>query len=124
MEKNTEIKYPKARKFIGNSHLMNRPQDINDYASLMYNMTKCIGWIRTKDAEERMRVAIDSLAEVILEKFDEAYAPIEYKVNATIQKEFTVPGFSEADAINSVTNTVEHLGGKIVEATAKEDDND
>ena len=65
----------KARKFIPNSHVMNRPQDVNEYAKLMYNLTKCIGWVRTENSEERMRVAIDSLAEHILKEFDDAYEP-------------------------------------------------
>lgn len=67
----------KARKFIPNSHVMNRPQDVNDYAKLMYNLTKCVGWVRTENSEERMRVAIDSLAEHILKEFDDAYEPEE-----------------------------------------------
>jgi hypothetical protein len=54
----------KARKFIPNS-------------KLMYNLTKCVGWVRTENSEERMRVAIDSLAEHILKEFDDAYEPEE-----------------------------------------------
>lgn len=67
----------KARKFICNSQVMTSPQDINAYAKLMFNLTKCIGWVRTEKSEERMRVAIDSLAEYILGKFDEGYEPEE-----------------------------------------------
>ena len=67
----------KARKFICNSQVMTSPQDINAYAELMFNLTKCIGWVRTEKSEERMRVAIDSLAEYILGKFDEGYEPEE-----------------------------------------------
>ena len=67
----------KARKFIPNSHVMNRPQDVNEYAKLMYNLTKCIGWVRTERSEERMRVTIDSLAEHILGQIEKCYEPEE-----------------------------------------------
>ena len=79
MENKTNNNPPahKARRFIPNSHVMTCPQDVDAYASLMYNLTKCIGWVRTEKSEERMRVAIDSLAEYILDKFDKAYEPEE-----------------------------------------------
>ena len=67
----------KARKFVSNSVVLQYPQDIGAYARLMHDLTKCIGWVRTERSEERMRVAIDSLAEYILKRFDESYEPEE-----------------------------------------------
>lgn len=71
-----EAKY-KARKFVSNSIVLQYPQDVGAYARLMHDLTKCIGWVRTEKSEERMRVAIDSLAEHILDLFDESYEPEE-----------------------------------------------
>ena len=67
----------KARKFVSNSTVLQYPQDVGAYARLMHDLTKCIGWVRTENSEERMRVAIDSLAEHILDLFDESYEPEE-----------------------------------------------
>ena len=67
----------KARKFVSISTVLQYPQDIGAYASLMYNLTKCIGWVRTERSEERMRVAIDSLAEHILGQIEKCYEPEE-----------------------------------------------
>lgn len=79
MENKTNNNPPvhKARKFVSNSVVIQYPQDIGAYARLMHDLTKCIGWVRTEKSEERMRVAIDSLAEYILDKFDKAYEPEE-----------------------------------------------
>lgn len=79
MENKTNNNPPahKARRLNLNSYVMTRPQNVNAYASLMFNLTKCLGWVRTEKSEERMRVAIDSLAEYILNKFDAAYEPEE-----------------------------------------------
>lgn len=86
----------KARKFIGDSHVMNRPQDVNEYAKLMYNLTKCIGWVRTENSEERMRVAIDSLAEHILGQIERGYEPEEK--NYAILSSGTVKAKSKEEA--------------------------
>ena len=67
----------KARKFVSDSVVQQYTQDIGAYARLMHDLTKCIGWVRTERSEERMRVAIDSLAEYILKRFDESYEPEE-----------------------------------------------
>lgn len=118
-----EGKY-KARRFICNSQVMNRPQDVDAYASLMYNLTKCIGWVRTPYSEERMRVAIDSLAEYILGKFDEAYEPTKYKVDATIGKTFTVEADDAVDAVRRVAEAVRANGGELADACAEEADDE
>ena len=67
----------KARKFVSNSTVLQYPQDIGAYARLMHDLTKCIGWVRTERSEERMRVAIDSLAEHILGQIEKCYEPEE-----------------------------------------------
>ena len=67
----------KARKFGSNSTVLQYPQDIGAYARLMHDLTKCIGWLRTEKSEERMRVAIDSLAEHILGQIEKCYEPEE-----------------------------------------------
>ena len=79
MENKTNNNRPvyKARKFIPISTVLQYPNDIGAYARLMHDLTKCIGWVRTEKSEERMRVAIDSLAEYILGKFDASYEPEE-----------------------------------------------
>lgn len=69
---------------------------------------------------ERYAVAIRTLGLHMLKQIESTYAPIEYTVNATINKEFTVPGENEADALDKVSTTVKKLGGKVIEATAKE----
>ena len=78
MTENDKMNNPptyKARKFVSNSTVLQYPQDIGAYARLMHDLTKCIGWVRTERSEERMRMAIDSLAEYILKRFDESYEP-------------------------------------------------
>ena len=112
----------KARKFVSDSVVQQYTQDIGAYASLMYNLTKCIGWVRTPYSEERMRVAIDSLAEYILGKFDEAYEPAKYRVDATIGKTFTVEADDATDAVRKVAEAVKANGGVLADACAEEDD--
>lgn len=90
-----EAKY-KARKFISDSVAQLYLQDANEYAKLMYNLTKCIGWVRTENSEERMRVAIDSLAEHILAQFDKCYEPEEK--NYVILASGTVKARSKEEA--------------------------
>lgn len=89
----------KARKFICNSQVMTRPQDIGAYARLMHDLTKCIGWVRTEKSEERMRVAIDSLAEHILGQIEKCYEPEE--------RAYTFHGHEEVPATWKIKATSE-----------------
>ncbi len=73
---------------------------------------------------ERYGVAIRSLGRRLLETVESLYEPTKYRVGATIEKEFEIDADDAVDAVRRVADAVKANGGSLVDADAKEADDE